>query len=32
MDDIYNNIDDYNPTRKREILIVFDGMIAHMTN
>ena len=28
MDDVYNNIDDYNPSRKRKILIVFDGMIA----
>ena len=28
MDDICDNIDDYNPTRKRRILIVFDGMIA----
>ena len=28
MDDIYNNIDDYNPKRKRKILIVFDDMIA----
>ena len=28
MDDIYNNIDDYNPTRKRNILIVFDDMIT----
>ena len=28
MDDVYENIDDYNPTRKRKILIVFDGMIA----
>ena len=33
MDDIYVNIDDYNPNRKRENLIVFDGMIADiMTN
>ena len=33
MDDICNNIDDYNPTRKRKILIVFDDMIADiMTN
>ena len=31
MDDIYNNINDYNPTRKRKILIVFDGMIAGIT-
>ena len=28
MDDVYENIDDYNPNRKRKILIVFDGMIA----
>ena len=33
MDDVYNNIDDYNPTRKRKNLIVFDDMIADiMTN
>ena len=28
MDDVYENIDDYNPSRKRQILIVFDDMIA----
>ena len=27
MDDVYKNIDDYNPNRKRKILIVFDDMI-----
>ena len=33
MDDIYENINDYNPSRRRKILIVFDGMIADiMTN
>ena len=33
MDDVYQNIDDYSPTRKRRILIVFDDMIADiMTN
>ena len=33
MDDVYNNIDDYNPKRKTKILIVFDDMIADiMTN
>ena len=33
MDDVYNNIDDYNLTRKRKILIVFHDMIADiMTN
>ena len=28
MDDIYENIHDYKSSRKREILIVFDDMIA----
>ena len=28
MDDVYNNIDDYNLKRKRKVLIVFDDMIA----
>ena len=28
MDHIYNNIDDYNPKRKGETLIVFDDVIA----
>ena len=33
MDDINNNIDDYNPSRKRKILIAFDDMITDiMTN
>ena len=33
MNDVYQNIDDYNPSRKRKILIVFDDMIADiMTN
>ena len=33
MDDIYENINDYNPNRKRKILIVFDDVIADiMTN
>ena len=33
MDDIYNNVDDYNPSRKRKILIAFHDMIADiMTN
>ena len=33
MDDVYKNIDDYHPNRKRKILIVFDDMIADiMTN
>ena len=28
MDDVHENINDYNPNRKRKILIVFDDMIA----
>ena len=33
MDDVYNNIDDYNPKKKRKILLVFHDMIAAiMTN
>ena len=28
MYDLYENIDDYNPIRKRKKLIVFDDMIA----
>ena len=28
MDDVYENIDDCNPSRKRKILIVFDDIIA----
>ena len=33
MNDVYNNIDDYNPKRQRQILTVFDDMIADiMTN
>ena len=32
MQDVYKNIEDYNPVKKRKILIVFDGMIAVMIN
>ena len=32
MNDVYQNIDGYNPNRKRKILIVFDGMIADITS
>ena len=33
MDDVYENINDYNSSRKRKILIIFDDMIADiMTN
>ena len=28
MDDVYENIHDYNPNRRRKILIAFDDMIA----
>ena len=28
MDDVYENINDYNPNRDRKVLIVFDDMIA----
>ena len=28
MDDVYENVYDYNPNRQRKILIVFDNMIA----
>ena len=28
IDDVYQNIDDYNPSKKRKVLIVFHGMIA----
>ena len=28
MDDVYENIHDYDPSRKRKILIIFDSMIA----
>ena len=32
MDDIYENVDDYNPNWQKKILIVFDDMITDMTN
>ena len=28
MDDVYENIDDYNPNRQTKVLIVFHDMIA----
>ena len=28
MDDVFENIHDYNPSRGRKVLIVFDDMIA----
>ena len=32
MQDVYQNIEDYNPRRNRKVLIVFDDMIADMIN
>ena len=32
MQDVYKNIEDYNPIKKRKILIVFDDVIADMIN
>ena len=32
MDDVYKNINDYNPSRKRKILNVFNEMIADIMN
>ena len=32
MQDVYKNIEDYNPGKKRKILIIFDDMIADMIN
>ena len=32
MDDVYENIHDYNSSRKRKILIVFDMIADIMTN
>ena len=32
MQDFYKNIEDYNPGKKRKILIVFDDVIADMIN
>ena len=32
MQDVYKNIEDYNPRKKRKISIVFDDMVAGMIN
>ena len=32
MQDVYRNIEDYNPRKNRKVLIVFDDMIADMIN
>ena len=29
-DDVYENFEGYNPTKKRKVLIVFDNMIAYI--
>ena len=32
MQDVFKNIEDYNPIKKRKVLIVFDDMVADMIN
>ena len=32
MQDVYKNIEEYNPGKKRKVLIVFNHMIADMIN
>ena len=32
MQDVYKNIEDYNPSKNRKILIIFDDMTADMIN
>ena len=32
MQDVYNSIENYNPNKKRKVLIVFDDTIADMIN
>ena len=32
MQDVYKNIEDYNPIKNRKVLIIFDDMIADMIN
>ena len=32
MHDVYNHIENYNPNKKRKILIIFDDIIADMIN
>ena len=32
MQDVYKNIEDYNPRKNRKVIIVFDDMIADMIN
>ena len=30
IDDVYENVEDYNPTKEKKVLIVFDNMIADL--
>ena len=30
IDDVYENLEDYNPTKKRRVLIAFDDLVADM--
>ena len=30
VDDVYENLENYNPSKKRKVLMVFDDMIADM--
>ena len=32
MEDVYKNIEEYNPGKKRKVLIAFDDMIPDMIN
>ena len=32
MQDVYKNTEDYNPIKKRKVLIIFDDMVADMIN
>ena len=32
MQDVHKNVEDYNPIKKRKVLIVFDDVIADMSN
>ena len=32
MQDVYKNIEDYNPIKKQKVLIIFDDMIVDMIN
>ena len=32
MQDVYKNIEDYNPYKKRKVMVVFDGMIADVNS